>query len=366
MATGGTAPPITMANPSHSLLDPDSTVSSPLSEMGDVDMNSPHSDDDDELVKPERGRAGGPANHTSHDDSDSNLSDIETNDSEAETLKLHNTPRKSNIGQSNITASSMEVEQNSPSEKASRTFQRSPSKLQEQIRADLEAESGDEDGDLSEDADDEDKGSAVYSDAESDKEDEKIPKKPSRNKSHDSHIVASSTAIGSSNDSSESRKRKRSSLPDHDASEQARKRAGSAAEPGDETSSLSKIMSEDLAPTNSTGDKSAEHSGLEDNDDVAMKEAEDVAESVEKPTHEPSRPKKSKRASTKKRKGSEEEATEEGQEPENLATEEGQAVEDEPVETAEVFDEEAHKEEERKSEPLGLPFLCDLRLTVWV
>lgn len=322
-----------MANPSHSLLDQESTVSSPLSEIMDgheMDVDS----DSDEISKPERRGADAPADHPSHE-SDSNLSDIETNDSEAETERLDVTPRKNKNGQSNITAAGANIEQKSSGDKNPRSFQRSPSKLQEQIRADVAAESESGDGDL--DDDDEDKGSEARSDTEGARFLTRASQSL-RKKAQEAHIVASSTAIGShSSDgsSADSRKRKRTPLPDHtNTNDQAHKRAGSAAEPSDETSSLSKMLSEDLEPINSTAGKS----------DEEMQEVEDVAESVEKHTEEPSRPKKSKRSSTKKRKSSEEEVAEEAQEVEH--TEEAPAAEDEHVEVDEEAQEAAHRNEE--------------------
>lgn len=347
MATGSTAPPIIMANPSHSLLDQESTVSSPLSEIMDgheMDVDS----DSDELSKHERHGADAPADHLSHE-SDSNLSEIETNDSEAETERLDVTPRKNKSGQSNITAAGANSEQNSSADKSSRTFQRSPSKLQEQIRADVAAESESGDGDL--DDDDEDKGSEARSDTEGARFFTRSSHSLSK-KTQEAHIVASSTAIGShSSDgsSADSRKRKRTPLLDHsNINNQSRKRAGSAIEPGDETSSLSKMLSEDLEPIKSTAGKS----------DEEMQEAEDVAESVEKQSENLSRPKKSKRSNTKKRKGSEEEITEEAHEGEEPA-EEAPAAEDEHVEVDEEAQEAAHRnEEECKTHPFGLSGLA--------
>lgn len=327
-----------MANTTHSLLDQDSTVSSPLSDLMDGQEMEVDSDDE-ELRQPEHVHADGPAPPPSHETNSDSLSDIDTNDSEAETERLEITPRKGNNGQSNITAASANTEREPSTHKDTRAFQRSPSKLQEQIRADVEAESGGDD-DLSDqhEVDDEDKASAASS---SDEEVARPPKTSHtlRKKSQESHIVASSTAVGSHSDSSvDSRKRKRSPLPDQsDINEQPRARSGSAVEPSAETSPLSKVLSEDLAPTFTEGKSSGE------DEDTAMVDVEDVAESVEKPTIEPPRSKKSKRASTKKRKGSEEEVLEDAQEIEELPAEEAA---DEPVEVDEEAQEAAHRNEE--------------------
>lgn len=349
-----------MANHPHSLLDQDSTVSSPLSEVEDkdaepddmdIDMNSNHSDGD-EPPNPENGRAHDPAVQPPHDDSDSNLSEIETNDSEAETERLYDTPRKNNTQPSDSIPNAKIDKRRSP-DKAAHTFQRSSSKLQSKTQGD---ESGGDDNDgLSDDrhdADDEDKGSTVDSEPDSEKEEGVTRAKASQNqrtKSQESHIIASSTLAGSGSDNSlaDSKKRKRSPVAERsDSNQPLRKRTASIPEPGDESSSLSKIESEDVALSNIVGNKSAEHTA--DEDDEETKNAGDIADSVERPTIEVSKPKKSKR-STKKRKASSETAEEahEGEEPTATPI---QTVEDDQAEAG--VDEEAeavHKnEEERK------------------
>lgn len=351
-----------MANHPHSLLDQDSTVSSPLSEVEDkdaepddmdIDMNSNHSDGD-EPPNPENGRAHDPAVQPPHDDSDSNLSEIETNDSEAETERLYDTPRKNNTQPSDSIPNAKIDKRRSP-DKAAHTFQRSSSKLQSKTQGD---ESGGDDNDgLSDDrhdADDEDKGSTVDSEADSEKEEGVTRAKASQNqrtKSQESHIIASSTLAGSGSDNSlaDSKKRKRSPVAERsDSNQPLRKRTASIPEPGDESSSLSKIESEDVALSNIMGNKSAEHTADEDDEETTIKNAGDIADSVERPTIEVSKPKKSKR-STKKRKASSETAEEahEGEEPTATPI---QTVEDEQAEAG--VDEEAeavHKnEEERK------------------
>lgn len=332
-----------MANTSHSLLDQESTVSSPLSEIMDgheMDVDS----DSDELSKPQRSRADIPADPASHE-SDSNLSDIETNDSEAETERLDPTPRKNKNNQSNPTTAGATSDQKSSVDKNLRSFQRSPSKLQEQIRADVEAESESGDADL--DDDDEDRGFEARSDAEGARFLTRASQS-SRKKTQESHIAASSTAVGShSSDgsSADSRKRKRTPLPEHsNIGSQTRKRAGTAVEPSDETSPLSKMLSEDLNPNNSMGGKS----------DEEMRDVEDVAESVEKPPEEPTRSKKSRRANTKKRKSSEDIAGE-AHEPDE-PTGEAPPAEDEHVEVDDEAQEAAHRnEEECKKQSPGPP-----------
>ncbi|KAK7701095.1 Transcriptional regulatory protein [Diaporthe eres] len=351
-----------MANHPHSLLDQDSTVSSPLSEVEDkdaepddmdIDMNSNHSDGD-EPSNPENGRAHDPAVQPPHDDSDSNLSEIETNDSEAETERLYDTPRKNNT-QPSDSISNAKIDKRRSPDKAAHTFQRSSSKLQGKTQAGLGAGSGGDDNDgLSDDrhdADDEDKGSTVDSEADSEKEEGVTRAKASQNqrtKSQESHIIASSTLAGSGSDNSlaDSKKRKRSPVAERsDSNQPLRKRTASIPEPGDESSSLSKIESEDVALSNIMGNKSAEHTADEDDEETAIKNAGDIADSVERPTNEVSKPKKSKR-STKKRKASSEtvEDAPEGEEPTATPI---QTVEDEQAEAG--VDEEAeavHKNEE--------------------
>lgn len=333
MASGGTAAPLTMSNPPRSLLDQDSTVSSPLSEV----MNSTHSDGD-EFEKPDPTHPDDTSKPLAHDDSDSNLSDLETNDSEAETERLYDTPRRDRL-QPNNTSSTGNNELLSTSARGTSAVQRSPSKLQEQVRTGVAAESGDDDNeDLSEDqqdADDQDKGSRAQSEVENDKPVGSSTRKSmrnQRNKPQDSRLVASSAALGSNSDDSSTDTRKRKRSPLATAPSDAAKRGASPAEPGDDTSSLSKIMSEDLAPSYSVGPKSAEHSGDDDEPDTIMRDAEEPADSIEKPSIEQSRPKKSKRTNPKRRKGFGEEAAEEAADAEEPATEEGQTAEDERAE----------------------------------
>lgn len=351
MASGGTAAPIAMSNPPRPLLDQDSTVSSPLSEV----MNSTHSDGD-EFERPDHSHTEDTSKPPAHDDSDSNLSDLETNDSEAETERLYDSPRRNHL-QPNI-ASAGNNEQLSTSNKVLNAFQRSPSKLQEQVRAGVATESGDDDNDdLSEDhqdADDEEKGSRATSEIDNEKIVGSSTRKSlrnQRNKTQDSRLAAGSAATGSNSDdsSAETRKRKRSPLADpSNAVEPNRNRGGSPTEAGDETSSLSKIMSEDLAPSYSAGHKSAEHSGDEEDPDTVMRDAEEPADSIEKPPAEPSRLKKSKRTAAKRRKGFGEEVAEERVDAEEPTPEEGHAVEDERAEAeADEETEAAHYLQER-------------------
>lgn len=345
MATGGTEAPIAMSNPPHSLLDQDSTVSSPLSEV----MNSTHSDGD-EFEKPDPVHTDDKPKPLLHDDSDSNLSDLETNDSEAETERLYDTPRRNHL-QSNNTISTANSEPLSASARTLLSIQRR--KLQEQSRPTAAAESGDEDKDeLSEDqhdADDEDKGSRAHSEVDNDKIVGTSTRKSlrnQRNKPQELRAGAGSAAGGSNSDDSSAETRKRKRLPltgPSDAVEPARKRGGSPTEPSDETSSLSKVMSEDLAPSYSAGHKSAEHSGDEDEPDTVMRDAEEPTASIEKPPVEPSRPKKTKRVNPKRRKGFGEEATEEVVDAEEPVTEEGHTAEDERAEAeADEESEAAH------------------------
>lgn len=303
MATGGTAPPLIMANHSHSLLDQDSTVSSPLSspqaegqdvEPDDIDMKSNPSDDEELHNKTTLTGAESPANAT-HDESD--LSDLETNDSEAETERLYDTPRKNNA-QSSTAATDADSEQKLR-DKNTRAFQRSPSKLQEQIQAGVEADSGDDDND----------------------------EQPLQSK-----------RIHSDDDKT-AKKRKRSLLQAQaDANEPPRKRSGSILEANDETSPLSK-------PTESTGEKSAEHTGdEEDSEAPAIRGADEVVRI------EPVRS-RSKRNNTKRRKGLEENLAQEvAEETEEHTVGEEQPGEDEPVATAEIDEEARHEEESERND----------------
>lgn len=301
MATGSTAPSIVMTTHSHSHLDQASTVSSPLSspqaeghdaEAEDLDMKSTPSDDG-HLDKPNNPRADSPDNAT-HDESD--LSELETNDSEAETERLYDTPRKINTLSGNAASIADEDKEHN------RTIHISPSKLQDHLRGGAEPDSGEEDNDE--------------------------PAQSSRIQSDDSSVA---------------RKRKRSPpvLLDHaDGNEPPRKRSGSILDANDNTSSISK-------PTESSGEKSAEPSGEDDDsEEPVAKAADDVVKVAPRS--------KSKRSHKKKQKEPDDKPLEAARETEGNAPDEEKSVDDEPVPSAEV-DEEARHEEECKGETVA----CD-------
>lgn len=373
MATGGTA---VLTDPSRSLLDnDDSVMSSPLSEVEDKDAENDEMDMEftsshlTHAAAPHRQNGDGSAHSLSDDDSGSNLSDIDVNDSEAETERLYDTPRKTNNIRDNAVLTT-EAEQKHSTNGSDRIFERSPSKLQQQIQADVDAEIGDDDDDdeLSDEPqedhehdEDDDNASIAYSEAESDKEDLKIHKKASQSPrpvSQESQIVARSTIVEDRKVESgrDTRKRKRSPMTGQ-SDQPLRKRTGSIIEPGDVSLTHDKTIGDKEGETTSVENRGGEHSSEEDAHGATTKDSpEDTADSIEGSTSAISRSKKSKRSNTKKRKGPDDEIVESAHhEAEGTAAVEGQAVEDDHIEAG--LDEEAEaahrNEEESKDKPWG-------------
>ena len=332
MATGDTAISIHLTTRPQALADPsDSNISSPLSDVEDkdadgedmdIDLNNGHAD---EKMHDDHESEGGrdSASHAATDDEDdeSNLSEIDVNDSEAETERLYDTPRKNTDIRDTVIISNETTNGGTPGPRE-RLFERSPSKLQQQIQADVDAENAreeeDDDDELSDEPEDEDNhdsnSSVAPSEAESEHEEPVAAKKASPSPEKQDEIVASSTIVEDVTlDSVEdTRKRKRSPTAEvSDSDQPLRKRTGSVAAPG-KTSSIIDHSAPDEEPLDTpTNDHSGELSGAEDDHDLASKDKpEDVAESVENVPSETTRSKKSKRNTSKKRKGSDEEDSE--------------------------------------------------------
>ncbi|EON97249.1 putative transcriptional regulatory protein dep1 protein [Phaeoacremonium minimum UCRPA7] len=333
MATGDTAVSIHLANRPPVLAEPsDSNISSPLSDVEDkdadgedmdIDLNNGHADEQ-KHGDHESDDGGGSASHAASDDEDddSNLSEVDVNDSEAETERLYDTPRKNTDIRDTVVISSETVNGGTPTTRE-RIFERSPSKLQQQIQADVDAENAreddeDDDDELSDEPDDEDRhddnSSVAPSEAESDHEAPVKAKKMSLSPEKQDEIVAQSTIVEDVllDSAEETRKRKRSPTAEVSESDQPlRKRTGSVAAPGKTSPTIDHSVKDDELLDTSTNDHSGEHSGDEDAEDLASKDKpEDVAQSVENVPTETTRSKKPKRNGGKKRKGSDEEDSE--------------------------------------------------------
>ncbi|KAK2073580.1 hypothetical protein P8C59_007855 [Phyllachora maydis] len=125
MATGATAPPLAVpSSPPPLPAQSPSNLSSPLSEVEDKDDDADELDIDMrtigsgavDLLKHDIGNRGDELASSSDLDDESKLSDADVNDSEAETERLYDTP---------------------PKNKGTRDFVPNPSKLQQQVRAEV-------------------------------------------------------------------------------------------------------------------------------------------------------------------------------------------------------------------------------------
>lgn len=327
MAAGDTALAVKTSSPPPTDHD-DSVVSSPLSDVEDKDG------DVDELDE-EHGDAQQP--HADASDDDSNLSDA--NDSEAETERLYHTPKSVGRGGSESVGNQFTDRQ---------VPERSPSKLQNEIRVDKDKQKGD---DEPEEAASDDERSSLAS-----------ATLKAAAKSTKSEDVPLKTIEEVPKAEPETRKRKRSPVADQSESEQPlRKRTGSVATGKDGADEDTTMADEEPAASNA---HSGDASPGEDEQPADAEEAADRAEEADADATA-TKTKKSKRNSPRTRKeGShgddapEEEAAEALEDPpEGSATggadDEAAAKPDEEqaeAEAEEDAEEAAKNAEERKSE----------------
>ncbi len=179
--------------------------------------------------------AGG--SHSGSENDDSNLSDADINESEAETERLYDTPSK-NVNIRNVPGSGTDREKNQLARTRDRAFQPSPSKLKHQLlnARDAEKPEGDDDESLSDadDADDDDEGGE---DDASEASSEPVEGPTQAQSSFPDERGQGGDAAGkkpsdsldvNQSSSSESRKRKRSPVADQSESDQPlTKRIGS-------------------------------------------------------------------------------------------------------------------------------------------
>ncbi|KAK0669366.1 Sds3-like-domain-containing protein [Cercophora samala] len=324
MATGDTVLPLAVSSPPPHLLDNSpSNISSPLSEVedkyGDHDEPDLEMKDDESSTQstPKRNGAHGvpESDLASEPDEDSKLSEADVNDSEAETERLFDTPPKNGATRDIVnTADGAGIRRFT--DRRERVFERSPSKLQQQLQADIDAEDAPTGNNSSEDEEAADDGDVSM--ASSDREDEPT-KRPSRQPPPRSPAQAKKNQITSteqpisqanSEDSSESKKRKRSSIAEVPEAEQPPKKRAASIDPVDREFSADDMpmIDDDVL---STAPQSGEHTADEDNieEPVAPEETKNTpVDSVEEVVVTSTRGKKGKRSPVKRRRSKSPEA----------------------------------------------------------
>jgi hypothetical protein len=356
MATGDTALPLALSSPPPPLRDNSpSNLSSPLSEPEDKDESGDESEPDthdhsNDHNTPTRNKARDDLelDAASESDNDSKLSEVDVNDSEAETERLYDTPPKNGVAR-DIVNTAGDVGQKRFTDRRDRAFERSPSKLHQQLRVDIDTEEVDSGRNfVSEDEEDADEVSMPSSEPEigSIKE----PQLESPLLARKSQAVSSEDTSQSTRKSSvDSRKRKRSSATEHSESElPLKKRTGSIGAVDHEPAGDVTMIDDEGVSTNP---QSGNHTADEDNEEPEptteqKEESEDVL---------PNRPRKGKRSPTRKRKnkspgehGVEDEAPDDPPEEVDAQSLElpTPQPEDDQVEQVDEEAEEAHRNEE--------------------
>ncbi|KAK4658670.1 Transcriptional regulatory protein [Podospora pseudocomata] len=325
MATGDTVLPLAVSSPPPHLLDNSpSNLSSPLSEVedkyGDHDEPDLEMKDDESNAQstPKRNGAHGvpESDLASEPDEDSKLSEVDVNDSEAETERLFDTPPKNGATRDIVNAADGAGTRRF-TDRRERVFERSPSKLQQQLQADIDAEDTPTANNSSEDEEAADDGDVSM--ASSDREDEPT-KRPSRQLPPRSPTQAKKNQIitftkqpvsqANSDDSSESKKRKRSSVVELPEAEQPPKKRAASIDPADREFSAGDVpmVDDDVL---STAPQSGEHTAEEDNieEPVVPEGVKNTpVESVEEAVATSTRGKKGKRSPVKRRKSKSPEA----------------------------------------------------------
>lgn len=370
MATGDTAPPLALSSPPPPLLDNSpSNLSSPLSDVEDKDAEVEEADMDmrDHNTMhgtPKRNGIDGDVDSdaASESDDDSKLSEVDINDSEAETERLYDTPPKISAARDIVNTAGDDAGRRRLTDRRDRVFERSPSKLQQLLQAGIEVEGANSAQNSASEAEEDNDDDVSMASSEPELHPVKDPqlRSPSLVKKG---LVSSSADPAASQlarkNSIESRKRKRSTLAENSESEQpVKKRTGSI----DPTNRV--FPADDIALADdegvSTNPQSGDHTAEEDDHDevAATAEAkEGLPDSVEEDVTVSSRAKKGKRSPTKKRKskspeetGSREEAPDEPPEDADVHSLEvptPQAEDDHPEDIDEEA-EAAHRNEEER------------------
>jgi hypothetical protein len=365
MATGDTAPPLALSSPPPPSRDiSPSNLSSPLSEPEDKDAYGDEADLDmrdpsDGHNTPSRNGVQGDAESdaASESDDDSKLSEVDIDDSEAETERLYNTPPKNGATRDMVNTAGDGNRRFT--DRRDRVFERSPSKLHQQLRADLETEEvASSRNSASEGEDGEDDDVSMPS-SEPDLDSVKGSRLRSPTLTKKNQVLPSKDAPTSHprKSSTESRKRKRPSLAEHSETEQPLKKRTGSISAADHDSTDDIAMNDDDGI--STNPQSGSHTAEEDDEElVATTETkEELPDAAEEEVAVISRSRKGRRSPTKKRKskspeiaGTEEEAPDEPPEDADAHSLEVPTpqADDEPVdEEAEA----AHRNEEERMQP---------------
>ncbi|KAM7194256.1 Sds3-like domain containing protein [Naviculisporaceae sp. PSN 640] len=319
MATGDTAPPLALSSSPPPLLDNSpSNLSSPLSDVEDKDGDHEEMDLDVHMTDlPNNGtpkhNENGDAEESERDsesDDDSKLSEVDVNDSEAETERLYESPRKGDDTRDILNTASGTVTRQFV-DRRDRVFERSPSKLQQQIQADLDAENAvSNDNSLSDADEEDDDASAASSEPEPDSE-LTIHKQSQSRSAQDKKAQALVPSADSTQsklarqDSTESRKRKRPSIAEQSEPEQPlSKRTGSIEAPqGDHSGDDFAVADEEGTSTNpQSGIHSAEEDHMDEDAEVLNEDERKAADQPEQGTPEQVRAEKGRRGANKKQK----------------------------------------------------------------
>lgn len=380
MASGDTAPPIALASSPPAFLggQSPSNLSSPLSDVEDRDAYPDEMDlggsvhNVARLGTPEHQRededddaAGG------NSDGESRLSDVDVNDSEAETERLYDTPQK-NTPRRGLTNGATDAGGKQFIDRRLATFEPSPSKLQQQVRADVTAaDDGSDDDSLSEPDDD-----ISMASSEPDPALAKAHKSRSQSQANDSpETKAGDTKVAADpveEEAIETRKRKRSSVAEQSELDQPlRKRTGSIGSTPRELSTNDNAAPDDEGASSNA--RSGEQTGEEDNtgDREATHNTKDEAlETTEAASAEPTRSRQSRRNGVRKRKSPDDstEGPNESAQEDSAAAEEGRArtagEEQADAEADEEAAEAALRNEEERTYKLRGAHL-GLRTNVW-
>ncbi|KAH6853480.1 Sds3-like-domain-containing protein [Chaetomium sp. MPI-CAGE-AT-0009] len=310
MATGDTAPPLALSSPPPPLLDNSpSSVSSPLSEPEDKDGYGDEVDldmrnlSDDHNTPSRNGAQGDPdSDAASESDDESKLSEVDVNDSEAETERLYDTPPK-NGATRDILNTTGEGNRRF-TDLRDRIFERSPSKLHQQLRADIETRDATSSrNSVSEGEDGEDDDVSIPS-SEPEADSVKEPRLRAATLAKKNQVAPSNDAPTSHprKNSADSRKRKRPSVTEHSESDQPPKKRTGSVSAGDRESADDVAMIDDDGI--STNPQSGNHTAEEDNEEVvATTEAkEELPDAGDEDLVVSTRSRKGKRSPTKKQK----------------------------------------------------------------
>jgi len=309
------APPSAQSSPPPPAMDDTpSNVSSPLSDVEDRDADTEDVDLDMRVEgtshdTPKRNgtTADDAESAAASDTDDSKLSEVDVNDSEAETERLYDTPRKNSAARAIVNPAGGRRF----TDRRDRGFQPSPSKLQQQLKADGDAEeiaSGHNTGTEAEQEDGDDI-SAAYTDTDDDGGKKAQPPRSSPTLVKKSQPVSSADTPApqaSRKNSADSRKRKRSLVTEQSDSEQPLKKRSPGEVPDRELDAEDVPMADDDGV--STNPQSGEHTTEEDDNEVATEaKEEELPDQTEEETA-PSKSKKGKKSPKKKKSKSPEES----------------------------------------------------------